>query len=121
MNVYRVFRPNGDLAQVALSASQAIELCPESRRRGWRVLAFDEEVPQATGLVRDWDRGGGCGGRKLHWQCPICGQEHWSDFDPLAVSNPVLWLCEGGGGAVCLIHWSHEAPEAYGLPPPTLP
>jgi hypothetical protein len=109
MKVFRAFRRNGNLAQVAPSEAQIIELCPESRRRGWRIVASDEDVPEVTGVVRDWSRGGGRGGRKVHWLCPLCGQEHWSDFEPHATgSNPVLWLCEGGGGAVCLVHWQHE-------------
>jgi hypothetical protein len=109
MKVFRLFRRNGDLAQVALSEAQLVELCPESRRLGWRIVASDENVPEATGTVRDWSGGAGCGGRKVHWQCPLCDQEHWSDLKPhAAVANPVLWLCEGGGGTVCLVHWQHE-------------
>jgi hypothetical protein len=107
MEVFRAFRRNGKLAQVGLSEAQVVALCPESRRRGWRIVASDEDVLDATGVVRDWSRGGGCGGLHVHWLCPLCGREHISDFEH-ADSNPVLWLCEGGGGAVCLVHWQHE-------------
>jgi hypothetical protein len=109
MKVYRAFRRNGNLAQVALSEAQIVELCPESRRRGWRIVATDEDVASATGIVHDWSRGGGCGGLHVHWLCPLCSKEHYSDFDANAtISNPVLWLCESGSGAVCLVHWQHE-------------
>ena len=108
MKVFRAFRRNGDLAQAALSEAQVTELCPESLGRGWRIVASDEEVPQATGVVHDWSRGEGRAGLHIHWLCPICQRPHVSDFQPHAISNPVLWLCESGGGAVCLVHWQHE-------------
>ena len=103
--VFRAFRL-GTLRQVALTREALIRDCPECVRLGWRITASTEDVPEAEGVVHDWSRNG-CGGLHAHWICPLCGQEHWSDFE-FRLSNPALWLCEQGGGEVCLVHWRHE-------------
>lgn len=100
MRVVEVFRAleRGNLRQVGLSAEQIRRLCPESDGPGWAVSRRYEELAEAVGIVHTWPSGRD----HVHWDCPLCGRPHISDFDPYD-GNPVLWLCEGGDGELCLV------------------
>jgi hypothetical protein len=106
--VYRAFWKS-ELRSVGLSEQQVLRLCPEAAGPGWSIRATEEDVPDARGVVIDWNRhGGSARGPKVHWHCPCCGgQEHWSDFE-YADTNPVLWFCWEEGDRVCLVHWVDE-------------
>jgi hypothetical protein len=108
LEVFRAFA-KGKLRQIGLSAEQVRRLCPQSENPGWTLERSVESVPEAEGVVIDWTKHGGCGGEHVHWQCPHCGAEHISDFDPHADSNPALWFCERShAGEMCLVYWRHE-------------
>src|SRR6266404_6105047 len=65
----------------------------------WSIVATEEEVPVVEGIAHDWSAEGGCGGVHIHWQCPYCQTEHYTDDDPEDLS-PYLWFCEHGKGIV---------------------
>ena len=106
MPVVEVFKAleNGSLRQIGLSAEQVKRLCPESVGQGWAITSETVEVLNAYGDVLMWPSGR----EHVHWLCPHCQQVHISDFYPGADSNPVLWLCEGGNGLMCLVHWKRK-------------
>src|SRR5262245_13064947 len=106
IEVFRAFE--GDRVwQIGLSAEQVQRLCHEAGSPGWRIESCIEHVTTAEGLVIDWSKHGGCGGEHVHWVCPLCGEEHMTDFEPHAESNPALWFCERGRG-ICLVSWRYE-------------
>jgi hypothetical protein len=107
--VYRAFE-GGELRAVGLTEDAVVRLCPEARDKGWSIQAAEEDVPDARGVVTDWNQhGGSARGPKVHWNCPCCGgREHWSDF-AYADTNPALWFCWEGGGRICLVQWDHES------------
>ena len=121
VTVYRAFC-GSELRAVGLSEEQVLRLCPEARGPGWEVRAAEEDVPEARGVVIDWNRHGGSAfGPKVHWDCPCCGgREHWSDF-AYADTNPVLWFCWEGTDGVCLVHWRHEDAAEPGAAPDRRP
>jgi hypothetical protein len=107
IEVFRAFE-NGRLRQIGLSAEQVRRLCPESGS-GWTIERSVESVGEAQGIVIAWCKHGGCCGEHVHWQCALCGEEHISDFNPHADSNPVLWFCERGNlDEMCLVYWRFE-------------
>ena len=71
------------------------------------ALSAVESVGEAAGVVRTWPSGR----EHVHWDCPLCGRLHISDFDPHADGNPVLWFCEAGDGRLCLVHWRRADAE----------
>jgi hypothetical protein len=97
----------GELRQVGLSAKQVLRLCPESASPGWSVVGTTESVGEAAGVVHTWLSGQD----HVHWDCPLCGRVHISDFEPHADSNPVLWFCEAGDGGLCLVNWQRKSPN----------
>lgn len=108
----QVFRAleQGQLRRIGLSEETIRRLCPEATELGWTIESSVEEVAISHGIVVDWEKHGGCGAEHVHWICPLCDQQHFTDFDPPADSNPVLWFCEKGRGA-CLVHWQMEEPK----------
>ncbi len=106
VDVFRAF-DRGRLRQIGLSAEQVRRLCPESDAPGWSVESAAEWVSEAVGVVHTWPSGRD----HVHWQCPICGSEHISDFVPHADGNPVLWFCEAGDQRLCLVHWERASAE----------
>jgi hypothetical protein len=103
VRVVEVFRAyeRGELRQVGLSAEQIRRLCPAWAGPGWSLVSVAEPVAEAAGVVHTWP-----GGRdRVHWDCPLCGRPHISDFVPHADSNPVLWFCETGDARLCLVRW----------------
>ena len=71
---------------------------PEDEHR-WSAVTDDEDVPVVSGVPHDWSDEGGCGGVHIHWQCPYCDEEHYTD-DDLEDESPYLWFCENGRGLV---------------------
>jgi hypothetical protein len=106
VEVFRAF-DRGALRQVGLSAEQVRRLCPESAGPGWSVASAPEAVGEAAGVVHTWPSGLD----HVHWDCPLCGRLHISDFEPHADGNPVLWFCEAGDGRLCLVHWQRADAE----------
>jgi hypothetical protein len=102
VRVVKVFRAldHGESRQVGLSADQVRRLCPESAGPGWSVVSAAEPVAETTGMVHTWPSGRD----HVHWDCPLCGRLHISDFEPHADGNLVLWFCEAGDGRLCLVH-----------------
>lgn len=104
VEVFRAFE-RGQLRQIGLSAEQVRRLLPEAAGPGWVIESAQMKVGEAEGIVVDW----GSGREHVHWQCPLCGREHVSDFDPHADTNPVLWFCEiGGPDEICLVNWRRD-------------
>lgn len=91
----------GELRQIGLSAEQVRRLHPAAAGPGWTIESEPALVGEATGVVHTWPSGRD----HVHWDCPLCGGLHISDFDPHADSNPVLWFCETGDGRMCLVRW----------------
>jgi hypothetical protein len=71
---------------------------PENQHR-WTAVVSVEDVPVAMGVPRDWSAEGGCGGVHVHYTCPYCESEEFSDDVPNDQS-PYLWFCECGKGIV---------------------
>jgi hypothetical protein len=109
VRVVEVFRAldRGGLRQVGLSAEQVLRLCPESAGPGWSVVVAAEPVAEAAGAVHTWPSGRD----RVHWDCPLCGRLHISDFEPHTDGNPVLWFCEAGDGRLCLVRWRRAEAE----------
>lgn len=104
----------GQLRQMGLSVEQVRRLCPESSGPGWTMKSALLPVAIAQGTVLDW----GGGREHVHWQCPLCGREHISDFEPHADSNPSLWFCEGGEAeSICLVYWQRAQDADQSAPP----
>lgn len=59
----------------------------------WKLVVSDEDVRVAEGSRHDWSAEGGCGGVHVHYICPYCNEEHYTDDDPNDVP-PFLWFCE---------------------------
>jgi hypothetical protein len=55
----------------------------------------------ASGTVWDWSKHGGHSfNPKIHWTCPRCDQQWWTDFIP-PMSNPVF----EASGCKCVDYW----------------
>jgi len=95
---------NGDCKQIHKSEHQLWEELTlrnfwyqESDKTGWTVETREEEFPVVNGEAHDWGAEGGEGGVHIHWDCPYCGETHYTDDDPHD-RQPYLWFCERGRG-----------------------
>jgi hypothetical protein len=103
IEVFRAF-DCGKSRQIGLSTEQVLRLCPRAVGPEWSIDSLVVAVGEAHGIVHNWD-----GVEHVHWQCPLCGRAHITDFVTHTDSNPALWLCEGGGPTeMCLVHWRRE-------------
>src|SRR5262249_4966001 len=62
---------------------------PQEHHR-WSVRSVEQEIPVVQGIAHHWTAEGGCGGVHIHWQCPFCSDEHYTDDDPHDESPVVL-------------------------------
>ncbi len=74
---------------------------PENKHR-WITVVSDENVPVVKGETHDWSAEGGCGGIHVHYVCPHCETQEYTDHDPNA-SSPYLWFCERGKGLILVV------------------
>jgi hypothetical protein len=77
VEVFRAYE-RGELRQVGLSAEQVRRLCPASAGPGWSVAGSAALATEGVGGVHTWPSGRD----HVHWNCPLCGRLHISDFEP---------------------------------------
>jgi hypothetical protein len=96
-----LFRRGREIAH-GLTEDDLYRKTPSLRHDGEKVIiAKPFLVSTADGTVWDWSKHGGHSfNPKIHWDCPRCGQQWWTDFIP-PMKNPDF----EGSGCKCAAFW----------------
>ena len=102
VEVFHLLRDGQPLA-FALSEADVRDRMLKTRSR-LEIVRRSESAGVVTGEVWDWSKhGGNSFNPKLHWHCPLCGQQWWEDFVG-DVANPYF----AGSGCRCVSWWLVE-------------
>lgn len=81
------------------------------KKRKWDFVSVTEDAAVVEGEIHDWSAEGGCGGVKVHWQCPYCNEEHFEDIQVsedgmhlyICFRRGMMTLVQAGGSRIPLV------------------